>query len=537
MLKIINGEVYDPLNSLMGVRKDLFVKDGKIVSEGGGSVIDAKDMVIMPGGVDIHSHIAGSKVNSARKLRPEDHRDDVVSGTDVTRSGVGGIVPTSFVTGYRYSQMGYTTVIEAATPPLTARHAHEELNDIPMLDKGIMTMMGNNYIVMDLIRRKEYRAMRDYVAWLLSATKGYAVKLVNPGGVENWKSGKNVDCIDDKVIDLDITPRQIITWLARANEELGLPHPIHMHCNSLGIPGNYRCTLKTLSSLEGMRVHLCHLQFHSYGGKTMKGFSSRALELAEYINKHDNITVDVGQVVFGDVTTMTGDGPWQHRLWNLTKNKWVNSDMEMEGGAGIVPFRYKKSTLVNAIQWAIGLELMLLIEDPWRVYLTTDHPNGGPFTAYPQIIKLLMDKDYRNSILESLPPKAIDRTHLKEIAREYTLNEIAIITRAGTARRLGLKNKGHLGAGADADIAIYRKSEDREEMFTRPAYVIKGGTVVARDGSIVQETFGKTYYVKPSYDKKIEKEIKKIFEKFYSIKFANYFIESDYLRRPCIIKP
>jgi len=187
-----------------------------------------------------------------------------------------------------------------------------------MLDKGIITMMGNNYVVMDLIRRREYEAMRDYVAWLLSATKGYAVKLVNPGGVENWKSGKNVDCIDDKVIDFDITPRQIITWLARANEELGLPHPIHVHCNSLGMPGNYRCTLKTLSSLEGMRVHLCHLQFHSYGGKTMKGFSSRALELAEYINKHDNITVDAGQIVFGDVTTMTGDGPWQHHLWNLT---------------------------------------------------------------------------------------------------------------------------------------------------------------------------------------------------------------------------
>ena len=179
----------------------------------------------------------------------------------------------------------------------------------------------------------------------------------------------------------------------------------------------------------------------------------------------------------------------------------------------------------------------MLIEDPWRVYLTTDHPNGGPFTAYPQIIKLLMDKDYRNSILESLPGKAIDRTHLKEMTREYTLNEIAIITRAGTARRLGLKNKGHIGPGADADIAIYRKSEDREEMFTRPAYVIKGGTVVARDGSIVQEIFGKTYYVEPSYDKKIEKEIANIFEKFYSIKFPNYFIESDYLRRSCIIKP
>ncbi len=47
---------------------------------------------------------------------------------------------------------------------------------------------------------------------------------------------------------------------------------------------------------------------------------------------------------------------------------------------------------MHALQWAIGLEWYLLVEDPWRVAMSTDHPNGGSFLAYPQIIRLLMDR-------------------------------------------------------------------------------------------------------------------------------------------------
>ena len=129
MLGILNGQVYDPLNGINGQAQDIWVKDGRIVppekvDRQRAEIVDATGLVVMPGGVDIHSHIAGSKVNAARKLRPEDHRADVSSRTDLTRSGTGQTVPTTFVTGYRYSEMGYTTVMEAAVPPLMARHAH-----------------------------------------------------------------------------------------------------------------------------------------------------------------------------------------------------------------------------------------------------------------------------------------------------------------------------------------------------------------------------------------------------------------------------
>jgi formylmethanofuran dehydrogenase subunit A len=124
-LIIKGGYVYDPVNGVNGEKKNIYICDGKIVEEieeREAKVIDASGAVVMPGGVDIHSHISGSKINSGRMLRPEDHRKDVIKKTKVTRSGVGYSCPSTFITGYRYAQMGYTTVLEPAMPPISARH-------------------------------------------------------------------------------------------------------------------------------------------------------------------------------------------------------------------------------------------------------------------------------------------------------------------------------------------------------------------------------------------------------------------------------
>ncbi len=101
---------------------------------------------------------------------------------------------------------------------------------------------------------------------------------------------------------------------------------------------------------------------------------------------------------------MTGDGPLGYYLSNVYKTKWFSAETEMEAGCGIAPIEYKNKSLINALQWAIGLEWYLLVEDPWRVVMSTDHPNGGSFLAYPQIIRLLMDRTWRRDVLEDRPP-------------------------------------------------------------------------------------------------------------------------------------
>ncbi|MHA1705543.1 MAG: formylmethanofuran dehydrogenase subunit A [Promethearchaeota archaeon] len=560
-LIIKNGKVYDPLNNIDGEKIEIHIKDGKIVDkvDGDAKVIDASGMIVLPGGVDIHSHIAGPKVNVGRSFRPEDKVPEFNKArTKLTRAGTGYSVPSTWVTGYRYAKLGFTTVMEPAMPLLEARHTHEEFLEIPIIDKAAFPLFGNNWFVMEYIREKEFEKLAAYVNWILQVTKGYAIKLVNPGGVENWTWGKNVNSLDDHVLHFDVTPREIVEGLATANEMLGLPHPIHVHCNNLGHPGNVEHTIETMKAVEKIKpkgerevvLHITHCQFNAYGGTNWNNFESRAPKVAEYLNSHKHISIDVGQVIFGKyaTTTMTADGPWEFALHHLGGTsawgakpgiKWVNGQVEGESGSGVVPYFFSPKVAVNAIQWAIGLELVLLMKNLWQIFLTTDHPNGGPFTSYPQIYRWLMDKKSRDDVLlNQCSKKAATRTQLKDIDRELTINELCIITRAGTAKSLGLKDRGHLGVGAIGDVSIYKLDPDKmdghaiEKAFTQAAYTIKEGQIIVKDGEIMATPSGTLLVAKGQIsDSSMEtmlEEIKLKWRDHYSINFNNYAVQDVY---------
>lgn len=539
--RIVNGRLYDPINDVDGEVREICVQDGKIVESVPPEAqrIDASGMVVMPGGVDIHCHIAGPKVNLARKLQPEDHRFDVHPRTAFTRSGTGGTVPSTYATGYRYAMLGYTTAMEAAVPPLGARHTLEELHDTPVIDKGFYVLMGNNLLLYQLAKEGRRDEFRQALAWWLNAARGYTPKLVNPGGAEAWKGGRNAYITDlgEEIDAFGLTPRQVIEALVDAANELGLPHPAHIHCNNLGVAGNYETTLETMRAVEGRRAHITHIQFHSYGGEFGSSkLTSKGPEIANYINEHPNISADVGQVMFGEATGMTADAQLAWMLRKVSGNKWVNADTEHESGCGIVPFVYRDRNYVHALQWGVGLELFLLSKDPWRMVLSTDHPNGGSFMSYPKLIRLLMDREFRNEQIRSVNQRAMRQTVLlDDIEREYTLQEIAIITRAGPARLLGLSDKGHLDVGADADITIYMEEEDKEAMFKTPRYVFKDGRLIIEDGEFRADHEGRVLHVAPEYDPEIEQVIRPFFEDYYTIQFDNYPVGEQYLHQHKVV--
>lgn len=558
-LLLKNGFVYDPLNGVNGEVMDIVAEGGKIVERPRSKdlkVIDVSGMVVMPGGVDIHSHIAGSEVNAGRLLRPEDHFKDVEVKGKVTRSGVGYSIPSTFTTGYRYSKMGYTMVMVPSMPPLEARHTHEEMDDTPMIDKAAYPLLSDWWFVLEYLRDNKIEECATHIAWMMRATKGYAIKLVNPGGLEAWGYGKNVQSINDPVPNFDVTPREVIRGLCKVNTILNLPHTIHVHTNNLGTPGNYLTTLKTMHCVKDLadgtkpNIHITHCQFSAFKGSDWSNMGSGAEKIARYVNRHSHVTIDLGQVVFTDTTTMTADGPFQYGLYQLSGNKWVNHDVETETSSGVVPFRYRRKSYVHATQWTIGLELALLIRSPWKVFLTTDHPNAAPFTTYPQIISWLMSRPARERILKRINRKARKRCSLAAIEREYDLSEIAIATRAGTAKALGLTWKGHLGVDADADIAVYEVNPERIDLskeyalikkaFERAVYTIKGGEVVSRKGEVVKPVLGRTYWtdVKTLKPNEASSDFKERFEDYWTVQYENYPIPERYLHssKPIPIK-
>ena len=531
-LRIAGGTVYDPANGVTGDVRDVCIDDGRIVADVPVSAprLDARGLVVMPGGVDMHCHVASGAVNVARRLLPEDHaRDDAAAPAldDVTvppRSGVGGTVPSTFTTGYRYAGLGYTTVFDAAVAPLMARSAHGQLDDTPIVDGGFFTLIGNDDYLLRLIDTGDRERAREYAAWLLGATGAYALKLVNPGGVERWKRGSREGTdLDQALGGSRVTPRAIMETLTDAADALGLPHAAHIHCNNLGLPGNAATTLATMAALDGRRAHLTHLQFHSYSRTSEGRWKSAAREIIEYVNGHPAVSADVGQVMFGAATTVTADAPVEYLLHRSSGRKWANVDIELETGCGVVPHEYKDRNAVAALQWAIGLELFLLSADPWRVVLSTDHPNGGSFMSYPALMRLLMDRAYRDEQLARVEKSLLAGTALADgLSREYSLSEIAIITRAGPARLLGLQAKGHLGVGADADVTVYTPDANRATMFATPRFVVKGGVVVVEEGQLRRAPVGRRLHVRPPFDHAVTRDIERYFDQFATVRFANY---------------
>ncbi len=533
LTKLTGGIVYDPANKVNGKKKDIYIKDGKIVNKPRNVEPDKEynitGKVVMAGAIDLHTHIGGGKGNIARMLMPENHRIDAVSHTDIKRAGTGHAMPSTFITGYRYAEMGYTAAFEPAVLPVNARQAHMEMGDVPMLDKGGYAMLGSDdYFLRMMTAKKDQQAINDYVAWTLRATQCVGIKVVNPGGISAFKFNQRQLDLDEKNRHYNVTPRDILKSLATAVKELGVKHPLHVHGSNLGVPGNIQTTLDSIAGVDGLPMHLTHVQFHSYGTEGDFKFSSGAAQIAESINKHKNMSVDVGQIMFGQTITASGDNMRQYANHGYANpNKWVCMDIECDAGCGLVPFKYRDQNFVNALQWAIGLEIFLLVKDPWRIFLTTDHPNGAPFSSYPHLIRLLMDKSFRNDMLSTIHPEAQKMSTLGSIDREYTMQEIAILTRAGAAKITGLVGRGSLGKDSWADITVYTENENREKMFEKPDYVFKDGELVVKDGEVVKTVWGTTHVVRPEYDKSVEKDLKKYFDKYMTMKMGNFAISDD----------
>ena len=555
---IKNAFVIDPVQGIHGDIMDIPIREGRIVDKVSGNceVIDAGGNLTLPGGIDSHTHVCGTKVNFGRYMSPEDMRAGRTPRRGAMYPTSGYTVPTTYGNSYRYSRMGYTTLLEGAMAPLEARHTHEEFAATPMQDMLANTLFDGNWSLFEAVADKDIRQAAAVIGWTLSAVRGFGIKLTNPGGTEAWGFGDDLSGIDEPVPNWDITPRDIIDTTINACEFLHLPHSVHLHCNNLGMPGNYRTTLQTIdipSDLNPDRqtLYLTHVQFHSYGGSTWSDICSEAGKVASSVNAKPQIVIDMGQVMFGRTMTMTADGPMEFRLYTLHHNKWSNHDVELETGSGVIPVYYSRKSAVNSIMWAIGLELALLVKNPWQCMLTTDNPNGAPFVKYPEIIGLLMSNKYREKEIGQVHRLTTERTSLGTIDRELSFEEIAVMTRAGQAKALGIidQGKGHLKEGALADIAIYPVKPDQtdpslqyEEVigaFQQTLYTLKDGIVVSRDGEIIRGVPNRTFWVKADLpgDMDVMKNPRFVekFSRYYSVDLENYMVQDEYVERGVVM--
>jgi len=492
MILIRGAELYDPAHGINGQVRDLWVNGERIApapsEPGTPDVIDGSGTILAPAGVEIHTHVAGYGLNAARRFLVGDP-----ALLDL-------LTPSAETAAQRYLSLGYTTVFDAASSPLMARSTSNDLQRMVGLDRGTFTQLGDHLLLLQTLARGDMQEVRDILAWLLHVAGGYAVKLVNPGGGIAWKAGQPAPGLDEPIGLGNLTQRRIIQTLVRLVNEMGLPHPIHLHAGRLGQPGNADAFCETVRALDGQRAHLCHIQFYSYGQDENGSFTSAAEKVVQCLQEYPQITSDVGQVLFGAAMAISFDTSGLSDLQKATGKPWISRQLEGEGGTNVLPLSYQARDASSAIQWAVGLELILRFPDPSHLFLTTDHPNGAPFTAYPQVIEWLMSRPARQEMLKRIHPAGTRKTGLAGIEREFTLDEIFAMTSWGPAKALGLADRGHLGTGALADLRCYRKQTNLCNMFTRPEWVMRRGKVVVQGGQLAAPDRGGLVVVRPTWD-------------------------------------
>lgn len=505
LILIRGGTVVDPANAAEGVVRDLWVSGGRIVpepeEEEADEIIDARGMLLAPGAIEIHTHIAGAPLALARRLCLRETKEP--------------FLPPSALIAREYLRLGFTTLFDAAMFPSLAWRTHADFDTMAGVDRGAFTLVSDHVFVARAVEHRDQRELRAILARLLKASDGFAVKLVNPGAGIAWQNGQKHVGLDTPLTPGGVTQRDWLLQIAAAVCDLGLPHPVHIHSSDLGRAGSWSSFFRTIHALEGLPAHLCHIQYYTYAEGPHGRLSSAAERIADLIESHPELTFDAGVVTLTPAFLLSADIQAIDRLQKTLQKPWSRVSVRGEGTYGLMPVHFDPNRPDYAVQWAIGLELLLLCSDPTRLFLTCDFPNGGSFTSYPRMYALLMDRSLRAEALKTVHRAARQRTGLGGIEKEYSFSDIIALTSTGPARALGLKDRGHLAAGARADIRCYQPNLDPETMFANPAWVMKDGKVCVREGQVGLLPEGRTLTVHPEAEPAAEEEIERFIDGFH----------------------
>ena len=260
--------------------------------------------------------------------------------------------------------------------------------------------------------------------------------------------------------------------------------PPHIHLPDLGKGGSIQTLEKFLKRLGGRRCHLSHLAYYIFDSVKGKPVP-RAKLAAEMISQYENVTFDLGPVSFGETFSLTADEELSRRIARTAKREIGRSD---DFPYSTIKYNFRNDCYYDSIYWLAGMEFLLELKDISKASLSIDYPSGGHPSAYPFIIASLMEREKRERFASTLDGEALKNSTLMEVEKEFSIHEIASITRSSPARALlpeeagsmnaaVIKRIGNLSAGSFADVALYSPSDDIQKMFAHPAVVVKGGSV------------------------------------------------------------
>lgn len=391
------GLVYDPRNKMDGEKKDIFIEDGTIVDETRPEItIDATDKIVMPGGIDLHSHIATYGLNMAR-----------------FKFGF----PTLDVIGHEYAKMGYTHVNEPLMTLNTASYVHHELSSIPILDNSAFLALDLRDIA-KYIKSANIEKISHAVSFLLDETKAIAAYVYHP-----WvKPPDRKGSIFHPSVDFE----DVIRSFSKLNEPIFIRSTSEMLERSFDVLSNFSLThvAPAIKSDE---------------------------QYEKVLESSSETKMDLGLVYSGENLQIKPEEP---------SVDYISVDIGLQTPVYFFLTKYDETEIHYASRLVSEADLL----SP-NLSFSTDSPSGASFLDYPKIFSGLTE--------------------------EHSIYEFANITRNAPANVLGLRSKGHLGNGADADVAIYGNGNLWES-----EHLIKDGELIVKNFEIISKGMDTkhTYY-------------------------------------------
>ncbi len=463
-LAIIGGRVIDPANGVDGVRS-IGIKNGKIaaVSEGNlpaSKTIDATGLVVSPGFLDIHSHTDGLQ-----------H-----AGVCNVRMGV-----TTVVTG----NCGYTFAPEG----LEVEAFFDRLDQGYPVNTAFLVGASD---IRKAVGADPYKPIpdQDIPKMIKLAEKALQAGAMGMSFGIEYSPGT--------------TQKELIA-MGEFARSVGIICPVHIRASGGGLPFIKTSSIQAIDEILRVarktkaRFHISHIGGQiAMASRPYDAMTKKGLEMIEQ-------AMDEGLDIQSDMHSYTAWGTWisaalldlflkpQPMPWIIQHGFFLNLGM-VEVGTG--PHQGKRltqdllrqirkedpKTIVVGHMFREDL-LFQVLTKPWVMMCSDgdfDVHTGAPSHprcsgAFPRVLQLVRERN--------LMP-------LEEALRKMTVMP---------AERFGLKNKGRLTVGADADITIFdpQKIADKAT-YQNPdiapegiEYVLIGGEAAVYEGELLSVNLGK----------------------------------------------
>ena len=474
-----NSLVYDAKNKINGENKDLLICDGKIVdslkNEQSAEVIDASDCITFPGFIDLRSHVFAQET-VYHHILSQSHKIhlDHFNVKEIERKSL---------------NHGFTFLCEMDVPITQSKIALQNMQLSPLLDHAMIIDIGSNWSFLgDFESESAIENIGNKISLLLGMVKGLGISTNCPYHQQYWKLQEIPH--NSKIPMIPLKSLQILNLIVKAVSKNG----INTHFLS---PYNKEdSSIDQMEILNGMEDSAFTLS------ATNQFFTKSHDEFVKFHATHNRFTCEITPFSLGNTFPL------------ITRDR--NLALRESKSSGIP---------VTTVDLEFDTEYYITGRK-----LEQNHPYLGNWSKLIQDLK--SKSDLGRVVLSSNAPYHMSRSdwamHIRKLVgtqSDIDLIDICSLLSANPARILDLGDrKGHLGAGADADIVCFNANPENldDNSFVDTKFVVKGGHLVKSKSTFFEpkSPIGKIFWTNGKYDTTAMNKTKKRMENFYDKRFS-----------------